>query len=231
MRACVLIKTLENMYYNCRNKTLSLTFYETKGGSQNRRPGTRKEFDSNLPDIYYIASVSTGNKTLFVMKKEAGDDRSQDHVLSQVSNFNFDELASSATMQYTVHDYQEISPFAKNSKNSDETGVYKKYEECLKFDATLYVNLFKLMGETVSLVIESGNKLHLGHYIDGKVIIVDTNDWAISIKVTDFYSLNQYLPEYEVVDFVAYPINLSTNKYIKKLQAACEEGGLQFLEI
>jgi hypothetical protein len=59
---------------------------------------------------------------------------------------------------------------------------------------------------------------------------VDTSDWAVSVKKTDFFALYQYLPEYEVVDFVAYPGILNMNKYIARLQLSCAAGGLQFLE-
>lgn len=230
MRVSVLIKVLEGMFYHCRNKTLQLTFYETLNPQPSRRPGSRKEFDSNLPDIYYIASVSAGTKMLYVMRKEQSDDRSKDHIISTDAQFNFDDLMKSGSSDYTVHEYCEVSPFTKNSTVPEETGIYKKYAECLKFDATLYVDLFKLMGETVSIMVESKGKLYLGHYIDGRVMMVDINDWSISVRVTDFYNLHQYLPEYEVVDFTPYPENLSKAKYLRKLQQSCEGGGLQFLK-
>ena len=230
MKVSVLIKVLEGMYHHCRHRTLSLTFYDSPFPAPSRRPDSRKEFDNNLPDIYYVASISANSKILYVMQRSERADRAEDIIISTDKNFDFSELERSGNKYYTVHEYRDSSPFSKNPNVLNDSGEYKTYVECLKYDATLYIDLFKLMGGTVSLVIESKDQLYLGHYLDGKILIVEVNNLSVNIKVADFYSLQRYLPEYELLDFIPYPQNIGRAAYFRKLRHACNEGGLQFIE-
>ena len=152
----------------------------------------------------------------------------KDILLSQEEDFMFSSLENSDVLDYTVQYYREFAPFSKNSDILIKTGAFRSMEECLKFDASLFIALFRLMGETISLVVKNDNDLYLAHYIDGKLFISEISDLAMIIHQCNFYTISKFLPHYEVLDFVAYPKNLSVKFFLEKMQKICDMNGLRY---
>lgn len=225
MKASLLIKICSTLFYNCKNKVISLTFYESYV-HENKKAFSRSEFDENLPSIYYVVEIASNKKVLSVMQRNKGAD--QDLMLSHEEEFDFNDLGKNNISEYTAHYYRESSPFSKESKLLNKQGNYKFTEECLKHEVSLFVVLFRSLGETVSLLFRSCEKLFNAHYIDGKLFIVEINEWALTVRKTDFYSLNRILTNFELVDFVPYPNNMTMKNYLNRLQSISQACGLIF---
>ena len=78
------------------------------------------------------------------------------------------------------------------------------------------------------LTIQNDTDFYLAHYIDGRLFISEISDLAMTIHQCNFYTVNKILPHYEVVDFVAYPKNLSIKFFLEKLQKICDVKGLRY---
>lgn len=154
MKPFLLNKVCLALYHNCKNKVINLTFFETPCNMRFQNSLTREEFDRRLPDIYYILHISSDKKVLSIMQRDK--EFNKDILLSQEEDFSFSSLEENGVLDYTVQYYNEFAPFSKNSDVLIKTGAFKSTEECLKFDVSLFISLFRLMGETISLVIKNG---------------------------------------------------------------------------
>lgn len=226
MKPFLLNKVCLALYHNCKNKVINLTFFETPCDIKFQNSLTREDFDKRLPDIYYILHISSDKKILSIMQRDK--ESNKDILLSQEDNFSFSSLEKNDVSDYTVQYYNEFAPFSKSSDVLVETGAFKSIEECLKFDVSLFISLFRLMGETISLVIKNDDDFHLAHYIDGKLFILEISDLMLTIHQCNFYTVSKILPHYEVVDFLAYPRNLSVKFFLDKLQKICDIRGLRY---
>ncbi len=226
MKPFLLNKVCLALYHNCKNKVINLTFFETPCNMRFQNSLTREEFDRRLPDIYYILHISSDKKVLSIMQRDK--EFNKDILLSQEEDFSFSSLEENGVLDYTVQYYNEFAPFSKNSDVLIKTGAFKSTEECLKFDVSLFISLFRLMGETISLVIKNDTDFYLAHYIDGRLFISEISDLAMTIHQCNFYTVNKILPHYEVVDFVAYPQNLSIKFFLEKLQKICDVKELRY---
>lgn len=228
MKPFLLNKVCLALSQNCKNKVINLTFFETPYNVKFPNSLTREEFDRRLPDIYYILHISSDKRILSIMQRDRESNSNNDILLSQEEDFVFSSLENNDVLDYTVQYYNEFAPFSKNSDVLVKTGAFKSVEECLKFDVSLFISLFRLMGETISLIIRNDMDFYLAHYIDGKLFISEISDLAMTIHQCNFYTINKFLPHYEVVDFVAYPKKLSIKFYLEKLQKICDIKGLRY---
>jgi hypothetical protein len=215
------------MYYNCKNKTLSLSFYDTdrignrfvRGGEG--RDSTQSEFERNLPDVYYKVDCAAGLSRMTVF---SWDSLVEDYsVLSVDQDFRFTELAERSVEDYTLYVYSDFSKFSGG-------GIYEESKKYLKYDAALFVQIFRILGESVTLMFRSQNKVFMAHYIDGKVLISEIIGNTYVVSVSTLFAMNKKFMDYEIIDYNPYPTKMRQRHFLEQVEKFCSASGLRYVK-
>lgn len=219
MTTDLLMKVLFAMQAHCKNKVVGLTFYATpKEGVRNKQ--NREEFNSNLPSTYYCALVSSSKIHL----EHYNTSCISDVPINTETNFKIANLHKLGSDDFTVHMYDEYVTFEKTFDLDTGFSIAKHTSECLKTDATLFVNLFRLLGEYISLTIQHGNTILAGFYINGKLILLKDGT-EVTVTISDLYALHKLYPGYNIIDFVTYPYNLSMRTLLERMERYAKTSG------
>jgi hypothetical protein len=215
MKSSVLINVLHIMHRHCKNKVLTLQFYANRLVVPHKSPKNWQEHEENLPEVYYEAEIAVNTKIMRVYHRT--DVNEEPVLLSEIENVDLEEFIPK-NESYTVHRYRETTPFSQKIVPDEDSGSYRLYEEQLKYEGSLFILIFKLIGETVSLTIASRGRSYLGYYISGRVIILDTDGYVPQLIYTNFYEMTKTYPDYEVIDFNPSPYNMNIKSFSKKFQ-------------
>ena len=225
MKLSVLVKILEAMYYNSKNRTLSLCFYDdSKAGNRkdlSKHITTLEEFQDFLPDIYYQVDCAAFTKNLTVYSYDYSEEKFE--VLSVQHGFDFAELRNLKIKKFALHSYTDTAQFGRG-------GVYKQSTEYLKYPASLFIAIFRLLGECVTFIFKSSDQFYFAHYIDGKVLVSDISEYSYALTVSTLFQLNSEFPEAEIIDFNPLPMKLNQKSLLDSVEQFCKASKIQYVK-
>lgn len=222
-----LVKIIRTLASYSKNKVLALSFYETQDTTIERKRKTRVEFNSNLPPNYYRISVFNSIFTLEFFETQCDSGMLNPELLSKETYFDINSLEiNNSNKNYIVHLYEEMLPFQGDTLELTETSSLvpdtqnssRFVSDCLKTDANLYINIFRLLGEQISLTIKHKDIYYPAYYINGKLLVITLGINKITVHITDLYAITRKLPNYEIIDFIRYPQNLTIRTLLDKLE-------------
>lgn len=231
MTKYLLTKTLNTLYYYCRNRVLTVSFYDA---SQHPtvtpvdKMKSRVDLATRLPEYVYKVALSSGNVNLQVYRYSTSLGT---HVLETIDHqFNINTLEKTGVERYIVYNFEESIPFERGTPVSTEDGSARYMSECIRSDAMMYINTFRLLGDSIAFTLSDGVSEMDCFYIQNKVHMLVEGAGVAKYKVTDLYTLSRDYPTYTVIDFVAHPHNLSTKFVGDRFETCTKAKGLRFIK-
>lgn len=228
MTQCLLHKTLDLMYHYCRNKILSVSFYE---GGKSTTPSfinTRADLNRNVGRTLYKVSLSSGNITLQVYEFEPSLD--QYILVARDDNFKLKHLYNLRAEEFTIHTYEEAVAFSRTDcvVSMDESVKYSS--ECIKSDNNLLVNTFKVLGDSLTVTLSDGTRELNCFYVSNKLYFLDVVGSNAYFRVLDLFNIGKYYPNFHVIDYVAVGTKLNGKFINKRLEEFARNNNLNFIE-
>lgn len=90
--------------------------------------------------------------------------------------------------------------FEEKSLNSDGKGFFEQHTLNIKYEAQLFVKIFRIMKERLAFtVFHEGNYIDCFH-IDGKLLYVEETDTDYYVVGTDLYKFHRTHENYEIIN-------------------------------
>ena len=219
MKGFVLIKILQTMYYNSKNKILGLSFYDSSLVNKLEPSNSLEEFEERVPSIYYEVKVGADLCELYVYQYTHLEGKHT--VLSVQDNFDIADLQSLNISEFTPYKYYSTSNFSGG-------GTYSQNHVVIKYDALLFVEIFRLLDECCNLYFRSQNIDYLAHYVNGKIIVSEILPYVYTVTVTSLFDLNNKFKDCEILDFTPHHTKITMPNLFKSIEEFCQQSGLKY---
>lgn len=103
------------------------------------------------------------------------------------------------------------------------------HSQLVKFEAQLFVIVFRLMKDKVHLLIEKNGKIFECEYIDRRVFIKEINDDSVVLRSTNLYKLHKVEGDYNIRVFSQISVSISPDSYANDTKELAHSLGKEFI--